>query len=299
MTLLIFILISIPVSILAILIWIYSDFKKYKRQNNLIILLFFLFPTTLCAQYVDNDCRVSFKWYENQKGKLEYSKNEILYKFIPSSTHWEIIIRNTSSKDAQINWKNVQFIANGRASEITLAPSETEDSLLSTIKSNSEVSRTITITTSMGKNKTSQKIYDSKSIRKGNKAAVTIILPISIGKQPNFSNKQTDHDHSRYQRTVKQSTFLAYCIDTTQERTENKKNIGAARTDYPSSPYSREKTLGRPYKRNTHPGRSEMCIRICFARRDEYSAKPSSYSSAGGTLNRPYAKAGTKYFASK
>ena len=188
MTLLIFILISIPVSILAILIWIYSDFKKYKRQNNLIILLFFLFPTTLCAQYVDNDCRISFKWYENQKGKLEYSKNEILYKFIPSSTYWEIIIRNTSSKDAQINWKNVQFIANGRASEITLAPSETEDSLLSTIKSNSEISRTITITTSMGKNKISQKIYDSKSIRKGNKAAVTIILPISIGKQPNFSN---------------------------------------------------------------------------------------------------------------
>lgn len=188
MTLLVFILIAIPVSILAISLWMYHDFKKYKRQNNLIILLLLLFPTTLSAQYIDNDCKVSFKWYENQKGKLECSKNEINYQFIPSSTHWEIIIKNASSKEAQINWENVQFIVNGRASEVKFDSPTSDDFLSSIIKSNSEVSRTITITTPIAKNKTSQKIYDSKSIRKGNKAAVTIILPISIGKQPNFSN---------------------------------------------------------------------------------------------------------------
>ncbi len=33
MTLLILILIAIPVCILTILLWIYNDYKKYKRQN--------------------------------------------------------------------------------------------------------------------------------------------------------------------------------------------------------------------------------------------------------------------------
>ena len=60
MTLLIFIFIFIPAGILAIILWMYIDFRKYKRQNNLIILLFLMFPTTLSAQYVDNGCRISF-----------------------------------------------------------------------------------------------------------------------------------------------------------------------------------------------------------------------------------------------
>ncbi len=188
MTLLIFILIFIPTGILAIVLWMYIDFRKYKKQNNLIILLFLMFPTTLSAQYVDNGCRISFKWYENQNGKLECCKDGMIYQFIPGSTQWKIIIRNTSSEDAQVNWKNAQFIVNGRASEVKFTSPDTEDFPLSTIKSNSEVSRIITVTTSMGKNKISQKIYERKNIRKGNKSSATLVLPISIGKQPQFFN---------------------------------------------------------------------------------------------------------------
>lgn len=45
MTLLILILIAIPVCILTILLWIYNDYKKYKRQNCFLILLFLDFHT--------------------------------------------------------------------------------------------------------------------------------------------------------------------------------------------------------------------------------------------------------------
>ena len=44
MTLLILILIAIPVCILTILLWIYNDYKKYKRQNCFLILLFLALP---------------------------------------------------------------------------------------------------------------------------------------------------------------------------------------------------------------------------------------------------------------
>lgn len=187
MTLLIFILITIPISILGILIWIYYDYRKYKRQNNLIIFISLLFPTTLSAQYVDNDCSISFKWYENQKGKLEYSKNDIVYQFIPNSTNWKIIIKNTTTENARVNWANTQLIINGRATEINFDSNNPETSSLSIIKEQTVTERVIAVATSKT-NKAGLKIYDKKSIRKGNKAAVTIILPVSIGNQPQFFN---------------------------------------------------------------------------------------------------------------
>lgn len=105
MNLLTCILITIPIGIIFIMLWIYNDYRKYKKKNKLVILLFLLFPTTLSAQYVDAGCQVSFKWLENQKGKLEYTKDGVTYKFIPNDSQWEIIIRNNSSEDIRINWE--------------------------------------------------------------------------------------------------------------------------------------------------------------------------------------------------
>lgn len=107
MNLLTCILIAIPIGIIFIMLWIYNDYRKYKKKNKLVILLFLLFPTTLSAQYVDAGCQVSFKWLKNQKGKLEYTKDGVTYKFIPNDSQWEIIIRNNSSEDIRINWENM------------------------------------------------------------------------------------------------------------------------------------------------------------------------------------------------
>lgn len=71
MNLLTCILIAIPIGIIFIMLWIYNDYRKYKKKNKLVILLFLLFPTTLSAQYVDAGCQVSFKWLKNQKGKFK------------------------------------------------------------------------------------------------------------------------------------------------------------------------------------------------------------------------------------
>lgn len=175
MNLLTCILIAIPIGIIFIMLWIYNDYRKYKKKNKLAILLFLLFPTTLSAQYVDAGCQVSFKWLENQKGKLEYTKDGVAYKFIPNDSQWEIIICNNSSEDIRINWKNMQFIVDGRSSEVKypiLAEAETPFAI---IKSQAETSQKIGVTTYTANN---SQIYNKKDIRKGRNSSITIILPI-------------------------------------------------------------------------------------------------------------------------
>lgn len=179
MNLLTCILIAIPIGIIFIMLWIYNDYRKYKKKNKLVILLFLLFPTTLSAQYVDAGCQVSFKWLKNQKGKLEYTKDGVTYKFIPNDSQWEIIIRNNSSEDIRINWENMQFIVDGRTSEVKypiLAEAETPFAI---IKSQAETSQKIGVTTYTA-NKANSRIYNKKEIRKGRNSSITIILPISI-----------------------------------------------------------------------------------------------------------------------
>lgn len=51
MTLLI--LIAIPVCILTILLWIFNDYQKYKRQNCSLLLLFLVLPATMEALSAD------------------------------------------------------------------------------------------------------------------------------------------------------------------------------------------------------------------------------------------------------
>lgn len=213
MNLLTCILIAIPIGIIFIMLWIYNDYRKYKKKNKLVILLFLLFPTTLSAQYVDAGCQVSFKWLKNQKGKLEYTKDGVTYKFIPNDSQWEIIIRNNSSEDIRINWENMQFIVDGRTSEVKypiLAEAETPFAI---IKSQAETSQKIGVTTYTA-NKANSRIYNKKEIRKGRNSSITIILPISIGKRPQFFTsfdfiikKQTNYDFSRYKKQLKEPHF--------------------------------------------------------------------------------------------
>lgn len=75
---------------------------------------FWTLPATMQAQYVDKNCCISFKWHENQQGKLECINGNLTYEFIPNESFWKIIIgiihlmlrksigkmRNSSSTDA-------------------------------------------------------------------------------------------------------------------------------------------------------------------------------------------------------
>ena len=121
MTLTVYILIAIPICILAILIWTYFDYRKYKREHHLIILLSLLFPTLSHAQYIDNEnCRISFKSYENHQDKLEYIKDNVFYQFIPNSSAWKVIIKNNTDEVVWLNWEKAGFIVNGKASGVSL-----------------------------------------------------------------------------------------------------------------------------------------------------------------------------------
>ncbi len=56
---------------------------------------------------------------------------------------------------------------------------------------------------------------------------------------------------------------LDYRIDQPTHRTEYQKETGTARFYYLRPIGFGSAMLGRVYKRNTHPGDSEMCICIC------------------------------------
>ncbi|MCD8183815.1 MAG: hypothetical protein LUE99_12865 [Bacteroides sp.] len=99
----------------------------------------------LHAQYKDGDCNISFKWYQNDKGKLEYSKDKMVYQFIPGSGSWKVVLRNTSTEDIAVNWKNAEFTVNGMASGVCMYPPTIESQLTEeTVKSNSEMTWNIT-----------------------------------------------------------------------------------------------------------------------------------------------------------
>ena len=181
MTLTVYILIAIP-----ILIWTYFDYRKYKREHHLIILLSLLFPTLSHAQYIDNEnCRISFKSYENHQDKLEYIKDNVFYQFIPNSSAWKVIIKNNTDEVVWLNWEKAGFIVNGKASGVSLFPFTTDKVPTESIQSNHGINRTITasnLITPKGINK----IYNKRNIRKGGRTSVTIVLPITIGNRPQF-----------------------------------------------------------------------------------------------------------------
>lgn len=265
MNLLTCILIAIPIGIIFIMLWIYNDYRKYKKKNKLVILLFLLFPTTLSAQYVDAGCQVSFKWLKNQKGKLEYTKDGVTYKFIPNDSQWEIIIRNNSSEDIRINWENMQFIVDGRTSEVKypiLAEAETPFAI---IKSQAETSQKIGVTTYTA-NKANSRIYNKKEIRKGRNSSIIPYLSVNaLNSSPLStlsSKKQTNYDFSRYKKTTERTTFLEHCINRSARRTEDKSNAGSKRYHNLASTCSGPASMGKDIKRNTHPGYPEMCIRL-------------------------------------
>lgn len=186
MALITYILIAIPVCLLAIILWLYFDYWKYKRKNHFILLILLFYPILSYAQYTDKaQCTISFSSYANQPGKLEYIQDGIIYRFTPESNAWEITIKNNTNKDIRINWEKASFIINGKASGVGFYPVTADSTPTDVIKEKSEITRTVTAS-NLIKGKKVNKIYSKRNLKKGGRTSVNIVLPIGIGNQPQF-----------------------------------------------------------------------------------------------------------------
>lgn len=179
------ILVSIPVCVLTIRFWICNNYHKFRQQKCYMLLMLLILPAVTHAQYVDNDCNISFKWFENQVGKLEYTNNNLTYTFVPNESFWKIIIRNNSSDCAQVNWEKSQFIINGYASQLLLYSNDESAATIQKIKGNSEISLTCTASI-LAEGIQRKKIYNRKEIKKGSRMAVSIIIPVSTADEMQF-----------------------------------------------------------------------------------------------------------------
>lgn len=183
MSLVLYILVAVAIALVANLLWIYCDFRRYMKRFRILLLpiLLISYTDSLSAQYIDHDCKVSFRWYDNQRGELKYQSNELTYHFIPNEKEWEIIIKNNSEEEAKINWKHTQLIINGWNCEIAITPKNGEGDVVS-VKSQEEASCRI----QLAADKKNKKIYDRKDIRKGNRKSISLILATGTNKQPQF-----------------------------------------------------------------------------------------------------------------
>ena len=186
MALITYILIAIPVCLLAIILWLCFDYWKYKRKNHFILLILLFYPILSYAQHTDKaQCKISFSSYANQPGKLEYTQDGIIYRFTPESNAWEITIKNNTNKDIRINWEKASFIINGKASGVGFCPPPADSPPTDVIKEKSEITRTVTAS-NLIKGKKVNKIYSKRNLKRGGRTSVNIVLPIGIGNQPQF-----------------------------------------------------------------------------------------------------------------
>lgn len=186
MALITYILIAIPVCLLAVILWLYFNYWKYKRKNHFILLILLFYPVLSYAQYMDKtQCKISFSSHANQAGKLEYTQDGIIYRFTPESNAWKITIKNNTNKNARINWEKGSFIINGKASGISLYPFTSDDPPMDVIKEKSEIPRTVTAS-NLIKGKKVNKIYSKRNLKRNGRTSVNIALPIGIGNKPQF-----------------------------------------------------------------------------------------------------------------
>ena len=186
MALITYILIAIPVCLLAIILWLCFDYWKYKRKNHFILLILLFYPILSYAQYTDKaQCKISFSSYANQPGKLEYYPRRHNLPFHPGKQCVENNHQNNTNKDIRINWEKASFIINGKASGVGFYPVTADSTPTDVIKEKSEITRTVTAS-NLIKGKKVNKIYSKRNLKRGGRTSVNIVLPIGIGNQPQF-----------------------------------------------------------------------------------------------------------------
>lgn len=177
-----FIVGGLLLALMGALLWVLHDFRKYKKKNRLVLLLLFLFPSSLFAQLLDkNDCQVSFRWYDNQQGKLEHVENDCVFGFIPDELGWTVSVSNYSSNVLTVDWNKVQLVINGFASGVFVdsSVSGVSNESISTVSAGETVSKSLASLNPQD-GVSVDRMYDVRKLKKGIKSSITIVLPISM-----------------------------------------------------------------------------------------------------------------------
>lgn len=169
MIVIVFLLISIPASII---LWLCYDFRKYKKQQHFLIALLLLSSTACRAQYTDGGCSFRLKNEIHTGNGLECDRKGMTFDFIPGEQQWTISIENDTTETLRINWKNLQCIINGRTADVCPQSKATgEQSFVGQGRKMTEK-----IVANGGK-----KFYDRKYIQKQGSGCVTLIVPVKVG----------------------------------------------------------------------------------------------------------------------
>ncbi|WP_455593432.1 hypothetical protein [Bacteroides sp.] len=159
-------------------IWLYVDYQKFKKKNVLTVLLLLSVPLSIYGQYgEDGRYMVSFVDGVNNGKGLERTVHDLRFNFTPGIYSWGITVSDKSGGSVSVDWKNAQFIVNGRASGVML---DTTSPLLADGKSGGTNSLSMSISPAiLYANGSPGKILSIDNSSAGDRKSVLIVLPVS------------------------------------------------------------------------------------------------------------------------
>lgn len=161
-------------------IWFFIDYRKFKKKNVLTLFLFMSASVSLYAQYGEGGrFTVAFVDADTKEEGLERKVNDLSFHFIPGTYAWGVTVRNQSDESVTVDWKNAQFIVNGRASGVIL---NTASSLM--LASSASGTNTLSMSLSpailyAGGNP--GRIFSANDFSKDGGKSALIVLPVSQG----------------------------------------------------------------------------------------------------------------------
>lgn len=160
------------------LVWLYFDYQKFKKKDVLTLFLLFSIPLSIYGQYGEGGrYMVSFVDGVNNSKGLERTVHDLRFNFVPGTYSWNVTVSNVSGETVSVDWKNAQFIVNGRASGVML---DTTSPLLADGRSGGTNSLSMSIFPAiLYANGFPGKILGSDNASAGDRKSVLIVLPVS------------------------------------------------------------------------------------------------------------------------
>lgn len=159
-------------------VWLYVDYQKFKKKNVLTFLLLLSMPLSIYGQYGEGGrYMISFVDGINNGKGLERTVHDLRFNFIPGTYSWNVTVSGEPGESVSVDWKNAQFIVNGRASGVML---DTTSPLLAGGRSGGTNSVSMSISPAvLYANGCPGKILSTDNVSAGDRKSVLIVLPVS------------------------------------------------------------------------------------------------------------------------